>query len=261
MFLKLRVGANYSRKEVREKIRPFDVFPSGGAWSTGYVQEAAYFVIFANLGMPVGAAREFPSTYDVDSGYMEWFGKTNAHSAQPIFRDLFAGKLSPQVFVRWDSEDVSYLYLGTPMIANYIDFHEVRKNFKTIKIEFKFGASNSELASPPPDGLPSHSVEGGRLAVQVNKYERDPRLRLECIKFYGAICQICRFDFKSVYGELGRDFCHVHHVRPLSEVGEEHGVDPTSDLIPVCPNCHAMLHAKTPALTPIELKETIRNLK
>ncbi|MEG1241999.1 MAG: HNH endonuclease, partial [Oscillospiraceae bacterium] len=46
------------------------------------------------------------------------------------------------------------------------------------------------------------------------------------------------------YGEVGKNFIHVHHKIPLNEISEEYVVDPVNDLIPVCPNCHAMLHRK-----------------
>jgi len=68
---------------------------------------------------------------------------------------------------------------------------------------------------------------------------------------------VCGFSFESAYGELGRDYIHVHHVLPLAEVNEEYEVDPIRDLRPVCPNCHAMLHRKSPALSVDELKEQI----
>ena len=43
---------------------------------------------------------------------------------------------------------------------------------------------------------------------------------------------------------MGKDFIHVHHIIPLNEIKEEYTVDPIKDLVPVCPNCHAMLHRK-----------------
>ncbi len=36
---------------------------------------------------------------------------------------------------------------------------------------------------------------------------------------------------------MGEGFIHVHHLKPLSEVGYEYRVDPIRDLRPVCPNC------------------------
>ena len=50
-------------------------------------------------------------------------------------------------------------------------------------------------------------------------------------------------DFEKVYGEVGKGFIHVHHITPISDKrGKMHLVNPEINLIPVCPNCHAMLH-------------------
>jgi 5-methylcytosine-specific restriction protein A len=53
----------------------------------------------------------------------------------------------------------------------------------------------------------------------------------------------------------------VHHIKPLSELDGEIEVDPIMDLMPVCANCHSMLHRVTPALQPAELFEMIKNAK
>ena len=37
---------------------------------------------------------------------------------------------------------------------------------------------------------------------------------------------------------------HVHHKEPLGSVKDSHTVNPETDLIPVCPNCHMILHSK-----------------
>lgn len=43
--------------------------------------------------------------------------------------------------------------------------------------------------------------------------------------------------------DLGKGFIHVHHIVPIStRKGEPHKIDPENSLVPVCPNCHAMLH-------------------
>ena len=90
-----------------------------------------------------------------------------------------------------------------------------------------------------------------------NKYERNPRARKMCIQKYGCICKICQFDFQKQYGELGKDFIHVHHIIPISEnKGRSYKVDYENDLIPVCPNCHAMLHRSNISIE--ALKDAVR---
>jgi 5-methylcytosine-specific restriction protein A len=100
---------------------------------------------------------------------------------------------------------------------------------------------------------PERFVEGATCIISVNAYERNAVARSKCVEHYGATCVVCGFNFEAVYGELGKDFIHVHHLRDLASIGEEYEVDPVADLRPVCPNCHAMLHRKTPPLTVGEL--------
>ena len=75
----------------------------------------------------------------------------------------------------------------------------------------------------------------------VNRYERDPKAREACLKKYGYNCSVCNFNFEDFYGEIGKNFIHVHHLTPVSNNGERY-TNPEKDLRPVCPNCHAMLH-------------------
>jgi 5-methylcytosine-specific restriction protein A len=86
------------------------------------------------------------------------------------------------------------------------------------------------------------SLEGGKYSVWQTKYERDPEARRRCLALKGYKCVICMFDFFKTYGELGKEFIHVHHIIQLSSRSGSCPTDPGKDLIPVCPNCHAMLH-------------------
>ena len=101
-------------------------------------------------------------------------------------------------------------------------------------------------------------TEGSTKSVKVNIYERNPIARKKCIEHFGAKCVICDFDFENKYGELGKGFIHVHHVVDLAEIGKEYEIDYTKDLIPVCPNCHAMLHKRKPAFKIEEIKGLIK---
>lgn len=97
--------------------------------------------------------------------------------------------------------------------------------------------------------------EGTKKTVIVNSYERNPKARQRCIEHWGVICTVCGFDFHKFYGELGRGYIHVHHLTPVSDIGENYQVEPIRDLRPVCPNCHSMIHSKKPPVTIDELKQ------
>jgi 5-methylcytosine-specific restriction protein A len=103
--------------------------------------------------------------------------------------------------------------------------------------------------------------EGTRKIVTVNIYERNSKARFLCIEYWKPRCVVCGFDFELVYGELGKGYIHVHHLIPVSQIGRLYKIDPTNDLRPVCPNCHAMLHLRNPPLTINELQVIIRNVK
>jgi 5-methylcytosine-specific restriction enzyme A len=112
------------------------------------------------------------------------------------------------------------------------------------------GAFPEELADEP-------FYEGAATTVKVNRFERDHEARKKCIRHYGTRCAACGFDFEAAYGALGEGFIHVHHIVPLADIRARYMVDPVKDLRPVCPNCHAMLHRRRPALSLVELKSLL----
>ena len=100
--------------------------------------------------------------------------------------------------------------------------------------------------------------EGATHRVLVNRYERDPKAREKCIEHHGKHCVICNLDFEARYGEIGKGFIHVHHLRPLGRLKSSYRVDPVKDLVPVCPNCHAMLHRRDPPYDVEQLRRLIQ---
>ncbi len=107
-------------------------------------------------------------------------------------------------------------------------------------------------------GRETGSPEGARSSVLANRYERSNTNRLRCIAIHGTCCAACGIDLGKTYGELGSGFIHVHHVTPVSLIGEGYVVDPATDLVPVCPNCHAMLHRRSPPLQVKELRSILK---
>lgn len=95
-----------------------------------------------------------------------------------------------------------------------------------------------------PDEVDSSLSEGTKTKVYVNKFERNQKARKLCLEHYGYNCQTCSFNFEKTYGEIGKDSMHVHHIIPISKIRINYQVHPINDLIPVCPNCHLILHKK-----------------
>jgi 5-methylcytosine-specific restriction enzyme A len=116
---------------------------------------------------------------------------------------------------------------------------------------------------PLPEELnePEVLFEGARYQVTVNAYERDPEARRQCIARQGTQCAICGFSFGAAYGKIAEGFIHVHHLRPLAEIGRKYRIDPNADLRPVCPNCHAVLHLRSPPYCVEEVRRLLRKDK
>ena len=113
-----------------------------------------------------------------------------------------------------------------------------------------------ELTALFPNELESGATytEGARKQVVVNAFERDPKAREACLDYHGYDCAVCNLNFEALYGDRGKDFIHVHHLKPMALTDGEYELNPITDLRPVCPNCHAMLHRGETVLSIEELR-------
>jgi hypothetical protein len=112
----------------------------------------------------------------------------------------------------------------------------------------------------PPEEVPDAAElwEGTTRTVSVNIYERNPHGRSACIRHWGSACVVCGFDFGDRYGAAFLGFIHVHHLVPLGQVKKAYQLDPIQDLRPVCANCHAIIHRRSPPYSIEEVKGMLR---
>lgn len=116
--------------------------------------------------------------------------------------------------------------------------------------------SNDDLESDP---IIETTPEGTRIKQYVTKFERSNKNRRLAIKYNKSLkCSICGFDFEAIYGERGKGFIEVHHIKPLYENHTEVDINPQTDLICVCSNCHRMFHRRKDSVpTPEQLKKEL----
>jgi hypothetical protein len=95
--------------------------------------------------------------------------------------------------------------------------------------------------------------EGAAKSKLITTYERSHLNRSLCLAYYGYNCMACNTNLKEKYGEVARDFIHVHHLNPISTTGLS-TPDPINDFVPLCPNCHAIAHLKVPPYSIEEIK-------
>jgi predicted HNH restriction endonuclease len=61
---------------------------------------------------------------------------------------------------------------------------------------------------------------------------------------------VCGFDFDDFYGsELAREYIEIHHTQSITAGARV--PDPATDLIPLCSNCHSMVHRERGKILPV----------
>ena len=147
-------------------------------------------------------------------------------------------------------------------IANVDRPKSTRTNWgSAVNAYFEFVNQEADYTSPDEVSSTDTYIEGATRRVTVNAFERDGKARVACINKHGLNCAVCRMNFADTYGEIGKDFIHVHHLKQLSKLGKDYRIDPEKDLIPVCPNCHAMLHRRKDILSIVALRRLYRGNK
>lgn len=113
----------------------------------------------------------------------------------------------------------------------------------------------------PPELLVSNTgeskLEGEKSTILQNKYERSRFNRAMCLRAHGFTCKACGDTLSNKYGVVAQELVHVHHIKPISTLGGATAVDPINDLVPLCPNCHNVIHRRNPPFSLEELKEII----
>ncbi len=114
------------------------------------------------------------------------------------------------------------------------------------------------------ENLTEEITEGAVKTTQAKIRERSSKLRNAAIEHYshdGVIdCNACYFNFENKYGELGEGYIEIHHTKPLYTRMEEalRIEDALEHVIPLCANCHRMVHRKKEPISIENLKEHIK---
>jgi predicted HNH restriction endonuclease len=110
--------------------------------------------------------------------------------------------------------------------------------------------------------------EGRKKSVTTQVYERSKFLRDKAINHYTIdgiiVCATCGFDFNKTYGEVGRGYIEIHHQKPVYQYDDDDFsrlvTEALKDLIPLCANCHRIIHRKRDKPLSIEeLREILAN--
>jgi predicted HNH restriction endonuclease len=167
-------------------------------------------------------------------------------------------------------------YLSNPKWNNWAITESGKKYFATLasrlESQRRFQHFNAE-AKPKVEAIvlgeqisdegalsgESSFIEGHQTQRWSTTYERNPQLRAEAVKLHGVVCMGCGFNFEEKYGAIGSGFIEVHHTKPISSLGGKSLVNPATDLVVLCSNCHSIVHRKQPIPLSLEaLKAMLR---
>lgn len=135
-----------------------------------------------------------------------------------------------------DNNKINIQYI----LSSGFDYNDVKSSFGKIY--------NAKTKIIPYEEL---IVEGEARAMMTKSYERSRKLRNAAIEHFsrhGIIsCDCCGFEFNSFYGETyGTSCIEMHHLKPIfqySNIGVIQTIDEAlKNLLPVCPNCHRVIH-------------------
>lgn len=123
-------------------------------------------------------------------------------------------------------------------------------------------SSRPECGKPKllvPNSMKRQFHEGGRRQRQSDGIERNVAARKACLEHYGLTCVVCGMNFEEAFGKEFAGIIDVHHIAPISQREGDYLVDPITDLVPLCPNCHRMVHhRKDEVYLPDELRDLIK---
>ncbi len=225
-------------------------------WSWSFINESERLIIFGawdvydegNMTLIFSEDWEISRKGSRQPGYLQ-----SQEHIRLIEEEGYQLKTFPMEYMAADEEE------GAP--AKIKSFTPELTNKKLIRIDNSWYASDQTHRIRLPEEIDPKEVfkEGISKRVTVNQYERSAVARSKCLTHHGYRCSACSFGFEETFGEIGKDYIHVHHIIPISEIGKEYELNPITDLIPICPNCHAMIHITRPALTINQLKKAIEN--
>ena len=193
----------------------------------------------------------------LDNGILIFEGERNHKSDHRLINSENNGDII--VLFHRIKHHMPFTYYGSLRLVSFEQKVDLPSRFK-FKIVENIIDENLEtelLTHGLLDDIYFPESEGKEILCQHIRYERSSKNRKKAIDIHGTTCVVCGFNFDKKYGkELAKEFIEIHHVRSLSKM--EMIVNPDTDLVPLCSNCHSMVHRRKGEILSIEiLKELI----
>lgn len=166
--------------------------------------------------------------------------------------------ISPLDSSNWPSKwnKIELVVRSSPQVIECDDIAQMRQLIIELVVPV-FGMIAALIGVEEAETPINIGLEGTPFQSFVTYYEHKKVNREACIQLKGLRCVACGFDFSIFYGQIGFGYIEVHHVVPVSKLGADYRIDVSSDLEPLCANCHAMVHRENPPIPASRLAEMI----
>jgi hypothetical protein len=243
------VGASWRGREDQ-----YEDFIRGGYWLLGWAEDEKPFL----------AARRDR----IQPGDRIAVKKISTHPNIEIRAIGIVRRVDPEdgrVYVRWVETDLHHLVRSRGCYQSIHGPYDPNDEW----VQEVFGLNSLDRvsgASDLPDLDDEHRLgpEGGRrwrlhLMIERNRGNVERKKR-QVKRDRGSLdCEACGFNFAEFYGDLGGDFCEVHH-RVLLSRGDLPACPALDDLAIVCSNCHRMIHKTRPMMSVEKFRGLLRRL-
>lgn len=165
-----------------------------------------------------------------------------------IVRNLVSHKTMIQKgLVQYGAEDRDRVHIITRLGEEYLIRHAD---------EFEFVSQNGFLPEDRESVIVKDFsdlvIEEGFTRIVQNTERSRSRKLVQMARAHYAVgnkvyCTACAFNFEDFYGEVGRGFIEIHHLRPIFayEGSLQQDLETALENVrPLCANCHRMVHRK-----------------
>ncbi len=255
-FDKIQIGQDYTRPQLASMwgYEGYEAI-SRGAVTPRYT---SFIILFITR-----EKQQFLTQYEdsLENGILNIEGETN-HAADDRIKNAVEASDEIHLFYR-DRHHMPFTYYGQIRLIRY-EMHTDTPSRFTFRVpsEHPDDSLETELVThgqPNEEFVPDE--EGRRVIRRHVAYERSPKNRRRALELHGNRCAVCGFNFNEFYGaEHARGFIEVHHVRSITEMSGP--VNPETDLMPMCSNCHSMAHRMRGRILSLsELRHLIKQKK
>lgn len=189
-LLMFQVNSLYSRKDIY-KILNVPEKQQAGAWHNGYhTYNGGDTFIFSNIGIPGRTGHDYNNYWDGD--LFHWEATGTSHVGQPRIKKLLFPSDNQKIFLFTRTEGQRlFTFEGCVRMKSY-------SQTTPVKVVWRVEEYPYEVLEEPGskyENADKKFYEGRVQQIYVNKYERNPSARRECIEHHGAVCKVCGFDF------------------------------------------------------------------